>query len=130
MPTLRGDWVPRPKGAERFAGAEWKTRASGAPLLVGALAAALAELRDLNLGSQRRRGFQRALGCLCLDFGKGVSGGVQNGVQAAYSVQPANRDIAVGWIDLDSIAPASGLLSCDQCRAGAGEGVENYGLPM
>ena len=45
-------------------------------------------------------------------------------------MQPANRDIAVGRIDLDAIAPASGLLSCDQCRAGADEGVQNYGLPM
>jgi flavin reductase (DIM6/NTAB) family NADH-FMN oxidoreductase RutF len=34
------------KGAERFAGAEWTTRASGVPLLVGALAAIDCEVED------------------------------------------------------------------------------------
>jgi len=45
-------------------------------------------------------------------------------------VQPANRDIAVGRIYLDAIAPASGLLSCNQCRAGADEGVQDDALPV
>ena len=44
--------------------------------------------------------------------------------------QPANRDIAGDRIYFDAIALASGLLSCDQRCAGAGEGVQNYGLPM
>ncbi|QWG22513.1 flavin reductase family protein [Bradyrhizobium sediminis] len=35
------------KGAERFAGAEWITRASGVPLLAGALAAADCEVEDI-----------------------------------------------------------------------------------
>ena len=35
------------KGAERFAGAEWITRASGVPLLVGALAAIDCEVEDV-----------------------------------------------------------------------------------
>jgi flavin reductase (DIM6/NTAB) family NADH-FMN oxidoreductase RutF len=35
------------KGAERFAGAEWTTRASGAPLLVGALAAIDCEVEEI-----------------------------------------------------------------------------------
>jgi flavin reductase (DIM6/NTAB) family NADH-FMN oxidoreductase RutF len=35
------------KGAERFAGAEWTTRASGVPLLVGALAAIECEVEDV-----------------------------------------------------------------------------------
>src|SRR3954452_7706844 len=35
------------KGAERFAGAEWITRASGVPLLVGALAAIDCEAEDI-----------------------------------------------------------------------------------
>ena len=35
------------KGADRFAGAEWTTRASGVPLLVGALAAADCEVEDI-----------------------------------------------------------------------------------
>jgi flavin reductase (DIM6/NTAB) family NADH-FMN oxidoreductase RutF len=35
------------KGAERFAGAEWTTRASGVPLLVGALAAIDCEVEDI-----------------------------------------------------------------------------------
>jgi flavin reductase (DIM6/NTAB) family NADH-FMN oxidoreductase RutF len=35
------------KGAERFAGAEWTTRASGVPLLVGALAAIDCEVEDV-----------------------------------------------------------------------------------
>jgi flavin reductase (DIM6/NTAB) family NADH-FMN oxidoreductase RutF len=35
------------KGAERFAGAEWFTRASGVPLLVGALAAIECEVEDI-----------------------------------------------------------------------------------
>ena len=35
------------KGAERFAGAEWITRASGAPLLTGALAAIDCEVEDV-----------------------------------------------------------------------------------
>jgi len=35
------------KGAERFAGAEWTTRASGVPLLVGALAAIECEVEDI-----------------------------------------------------------------------------------
>jgi flavin reductase (DIM6/NTAB) family NADH-FMN oxidoreductase RutF len=34
------------KGAERFAGTEWTTRASGAPLLVGALAAVDCEVEE------------------------------------------------------------------------------------
>lgn len=34
-------------GAERFAGAEWTTRASGVPLLVGALAAIDCEVEDI-----------------------------------------------------------------------------------
>ena len=34
------------KAADRFAGAEWITRASGVPLLVGALAAADCEVED------------------------------------------------------------------------------------
>src|SRR6266702_8040119 len=34
------------KGAERFTGAEWTTRASGAPLLVGALAAIDCEIEE------------------------------------------------------------------------------------
>ena len=35
------------KGAERFAGAEWTTRASGVPLLVGALAAIDCEVEEV-----------------------------------------------------------------------------------
>jgi flavin reductase (DIM6/NTAB) family NADH-FMN oxidoreductase RutF len=35
------------KGADRFAGAEWVTRASGVPLLVGALAAADCEVEEI-----------------------------------------------------------------------------------
>jgi flavin reductase (DIM6/NTAB) family NADH-FMN oxidoreductase RutF len=35
------------KGAERFAGAQWMTRASGVPLLVGALAAVDCEVEDI-----------------------------------------------------------------------------------
>jgi len=35
------------KGAERFAGAEWAARASGAPLLVGALAAIDCEVEEI-----------------------------------------------------------------------------------
>jgi flavin reductase (DIM6/NTAB) family NADH-FMN oxidoreductase RutF len=35
------------KGAERFGGAQWITRASGAPLLVGALAAIDCEVEDI-----------------------------------------------------------------------------------
>jgi flavin reductase (DIM6/NTAB) family NADH-FMN oxidoreductase RutF len=35
------------KGADRFAGAEWTTRASGAPLLVGALAAIDCEVEEM-----------------------------------------------------------------------------------
>src|SRR6478672_7700453 len=35
------------KGAERFAGAEWTTRASGVPLLVGALAAIVCEVGEI-----------------------------------------------------------------------------------
>jgi flavin reductase (DIM6/NTAB) family NADH-FMN oxidoreductase RutF len=35
------------KGADRFAGAEWTTRASGVPLLVGALAAIDCEVEDI-----------------------------------------------------------------------------------
>jgi len=35
------------KGAERFAGAEWITRASGVPLLVGALAAIECEVEEI-----------------------------------------------------------------------------------
>ena len=35
------------KGAERFAGAEWTTRASGVPLLAGALAAIDCEVEDM-----------------------------------------------------------------------------------
>ncbi len=35
------------KGADRFAGAEWTTRASGVPLLVGALAAVDCEVEDV-----------------------------------------------------------------------------------
>jgi flavin reductase (DIM6/NTAB) family NADH-FMN oxidoreductase RutF len=35
------------KGAERFAGAEWTTRASGVPLLVGALAAIVCEVEEI-----------------------------------------------------------------------------------
>lgn len=35
------------KGAERFAGAEWTARASGAPLLVGALAAIDCEVEEI-----------------------------------------------------------------------------------
>ena len=35
------------KGADRFAGAEWITRASGVPLLVGALAAIDCEVEDI-----------------------------------------------------------------------------------
>ena len=35
------------KGAERFAGSEWVTRAPGAPLLVGALAAIDCEVEDI-----------------------------------------------------------------------------------
>ena len=35
------------KGADRFAGAEWVTRASGVPLLVGALAAIDCEVEDI-----------------------------------------------------------------------------------
>ncbi len=35
------------KGAERFAGAEWTTRASGVPLLVGALAAIDCEVEEI-----------------------------------------------------------------------------------
>ena len=35
------------KGADRFAGAEWMTRASGVPLLVGALAAIDCEVEDI-----------------------------------------------------------------------------------
>jgi flavin reductase (DIM6/NTAB) family NADH-FMN oxidoreductase RutF len=35
-----------PKGADRFAGAEWTTRASGVPLLVGALAAIDCEVEE------------------------------------------------------------------------------------
>jgi flavin reductase (DIM6/NTAB) family NADH-FMN oxidoreductase RutF len=35
------------KGAERFAGAEWTTRASGVPLLIGALAAIDCEVEDV-----------------------------------------------------------------------------------
>jgi flavin reductase (DIM6/NTAB) family NADH-FMN oxidoreductase RutF len=35
------------KGAERFAGAEWTTRASGVPLLAGALAAVDCEVEDI-----------------------------------------------------------------------------------
>jgi len=35
------------KGAERFAGAEWNTRASGVPLLVGALAAIDCEVEEI-----------------------------------------------------------------------------------
>ena len=35
------------KGADRFAGAEWTTRASGVPLLVGALAAIDCEVEDV-----------------------------------------------------------------------------------
>ncbi|WP_027582533.1 flavin reductase family protein [Bradyrhizobium sp. Ai1a-2] len=35
------------KGAERFAGAQWTTRASGVPLLVGALAAIDCEVEDI-----------------------------------------------------------------------------------
>jgi flavin reductase (DIM6/NTAB) family NADH-FMN oxidoreductase RutF len=35
------------KGAERFAGADWTTRASGVPLLVGALAAIDCEVEDV-----------------------------------------------------------------------------------
>ncbi len=35
------------KGAARFAGAEWMTRASGVPLLVGALAAVDCEVEDI-----------------------------------------------------------------------------------
>ncbi|MCA1454707.1 flavin reductase family protein [Bradyrhizobium sp. BRP22] len=35
------------KGAERFAGAEWTTRATGVPLLVGALAAIDCEVEDV-----------------------------------------------------------------------------------
>ena len=35
------------KGADRFAGAQWFTRASGAPLLVGALAAIDCEVEDV-----------------------------------------------------------------------------------
>jgi flavin reductase (DIM6/NTAB) family NADH-FMN oxidoreductase RutF len=35
------------KGAERFAGAEWVTRASGVPLLVGALAAIDCEVEEI-----------------------------------------------------------------------------------
>jgi flavin reductase (DIM6/NTAB) family NADH-FMN oxidoreductase RutF len=35
------------KGAERFAGAEWTTRASGVPLLVGALAAIDCEVDEI-----------------------------------------------------------------------------------
>jgi flavin reductase (DIM6/NTAB) family NADH-FMN oxidoreductase RutF len=35
------------KGVDRFAGAEWFTRATGAPLLVGALAAADCEVEDI-----------------------------------------------------------------------------------
>jgi flavin reductase (DIM6/NTAB) family NADH-FMN oxidoreductase RutF len=35
------------KGADRFAGAEWITRASGVPLLVGALAAVDCEVEDI-----------------------------------------------------------------------------------
>jgi flavin reductase (DIM6/NTAB) family NADH-FMN oxidoreductase RutF len=35
------------KGAERFAGAEWMTRASGVPLLVGALAAIDCEVEEI-----------------------------------------------------------------------------------
>jgi len=35
------------KGADRFAGAEWTTRASGVPLLIGALAAIDCEVEDI-----------------------------------------------------------------------------------
>ncbi len=35
------------KGVQRFAGAEWTTRASGVPLLVGALAAIDCEVEDI-----------------------------------------------------------------------------------
>jgi flavin reductase (DIM6/NTAB) family NADH-FMN oxidoreductase RutF len=35
------------KGADRFAGAEWTARASGVPLLVGALAAIDCEVEDI-----------------------------------------------------------------------------------
>ena len=35
------------KGAERFAGAEWTARASGVPLLVGALAAIVCEVEEI-----------------------------------------------------------------------------------
>jgi len=35
------------KGADRFAGAEWTTRASGVPLLTGALAAIDCEVEDI-----------------------------------------------------------------------------------
>ena len=35
------------KGADRFAGAEWTTRASGVPLLTGALAAINCEVEDI-----------------------------------------------------------------------------------
>jgi flavin reductase (DIM6/NTAB) family NADH-FMN oxidoreductase RutF len=35
------------KGADRFAGAQWSTRASGAPLLVGALAAIDCEVEEI-----------------------------------------------------------------------------------
>jgi len=35
------------KGAERFAGAEWTTRASGVPLLIGALAAIDCEVEEI-----------------------------------------------------------------------------------
>src|SRR5258708_27204453 len=69
----------------------------------------------------------RSLG---LDFAEALPGSLQDGLQAAHRAQAANGDIAVGRIYLNAVAPASGLFSRDQSRAGADKGVEHNALAM
>src|ERR1700681_1334566 len=67
---------------------------------------------------------------LCLDLGKTLPRGLQNGLQAAHRAQLANRDIAVLWIDLNAVAAPPGLFSRDQRCAGSDKRIEHNALAV
>src|ERR1700682_4455851 len=94
---------------------------------------ALTDSNALLTSCDARRGLTEASNrgrSLGLDLGKGLSSGLKNRPQAAYSAQPANRNIAVGRIDLNAVAPAPGLFSRDQSCPRADESIEHNALAM
>ncbi len=113
------------KGADRFAGADWTTRASGVPLLVGALAAIDCEVEEvverhshaivigrvLDVAASRaHRGAGLLAGAVCRDRPGRGCGEARRGAACRHGTRPASSErrsaLGLAFLAVSDLNPA------------------------